>query len=129
MIGKTLKKLSLMPAFGVLISMSACAGGKVVDCKHQMIKDISQQVEMGSKRVLVESYLRTIGANYSYHDKNELLATRDKDADQFDAKIIVMVNMPSEVNQLVTSSELMTIGFDESDLVQAVSCEKIYTGP
>ncbi len=124
-----IEKISLMAAFGALILMSAYAGGKVMDCEHQMMKDISQQVELGSGRGLVESYLRTIEADYSYHDKNELVATKDKDADQLDAKIIVMVSMPSERNQLVNSSELMTIGFDQSDLVQAVSCEKIYNGP
>lgn len=100
-----------------------------MNCEHQIMREIENKIVVGLPRGEVESFLRSIAADFSYHDKNELKLTRDEDANMFEAKIVVVANLPSKSDQLIQSSELMTIGFGEDALVQAMSCKKIYAGP
>ena len=78
MIEKILKKRFIIATFSTLIPISVCVEGTIVNCDQQMMKDINEQVEVGFKRDWVENYLRTIEADYSYHDNNQLVLQRIK---------------------------------------------------
>jgi len=129
MIKDFFRKISAVALSIVLIPISACSGEKVVICEHQIMQHINEKIAVGSQKSKVDSFLRTIGADFSIHEKEELVMTKDKDSSIFESKIIVIAKPVLDDGKLITSSELMTIGFDKDDLVKAVSCEKIYTGP
>ena len=98
-------------------------------CEHQLMKNISDSLEMGVDRMAVEKYLNSIGVGFTYFDKRDMENARDKDKELYTAKIVVSVELSQKNSKFVTTTELMTIGFNSDELTRSISCKQLYTGP
>ena len=113
----------------ILATLLGCDGNFSMTCEHQLMKNISDSLEMGVDRMAVEKYLNSIGVEFTYFDKRDMENARDKDKELYTAKIVASVELSQKNSKLVTTTELMTIGFNSDELTHSISCKQLYTGP
>lgn len=126
----TIIKLSAVAYLAAMAALASCVEEIPMNCEHQIMREIQSNIVIGWTREQVEMFLRKMGADFTYHDHDELILSRDQDANSLEAKIVIIAALPAvENSKLIHGTELMTIGFGQSGRVQLLHCKKIYTGP
>lgn len=105
------------------------SGENQMQCKHKTIQNIEKKIVLGLPKHEVESILNSMGMDFTPFSKKELANAMSKNADRFESMILIMASFPSKGFQLITTNEIMYIGFDPDDLVLEVFCNQFHTGP
>lgn len=99
-----------------------------MDCENKVIKKAAESLNVGMSLDQVNLYLNKLDQDYTYYSKQQLISMRDKDAQNFNGKILMMIDIKTSSHGLQKATEVLKVGFDDDSNVKEVSCNKIYTG-